>query len=130
MPGSAAAREQRHGSPAHPGPVGATPETEALHRAVDHCNAAFRYCSTEASEVDDLEDLLCLVDCAEVCATTAALVTRHGQHAMALRGLCLRQCRDAAETCGKYANDEVLATCAQVLRDAVDAMAGALVTST
>jgi hypothetical protein len=106
---------------------GSTPEIEALHRASAHCHAAFAYCATEASEVHLLEDLLCLADCAQICSVAAGFIARSSTYANTLRGVCIQMCEDACATCAEYPRDEVLSACADVLRDACDALGAAIV---
>lgn len=101
---------------------GSLAEAEALHRASNACQATFAYCATERRRVDDLQDLLCLVDCADVCETTARVIAREGDYSDPLRDLCAQQVNDAAATCSKYAGDAMLQDCAAQLRDASDAL--------
>jgi hypothetical protein len=103
-------------------PRGATPESEALHRAAAHCQAAFAYCTTVANEVDDLEDLLCLVDCAELCLATAGFVVRDAHYATELRMLCAQQLQDILEVLADYPQDAVMQACADALREAEDSL--------
>jgi predicted TIM-barrel enzyme len=117
------AAQRRDGDAGH----GVTPETEALHRAANQCHATFAYVATERRHVDDLEDLLCLVDCAEVCTTTAGIVARKGHYAQPLRDLCAQQVQDVASTCRRFPEDEILGACAATLRDAHDALTAQLV---
>jgi hypothetical protein len=99
-----------------------TAETDALYRAVGSCHAAFAYCASEANEIRDLSDLLCLADCAQICTITAEFIMRGSIYSDTIRDACLQMCMDAAKTCEAYPNDEVLSACADVLRDACDAM--------
>lgn len=97
-------------------------EADALYRAVGSCHAAFAYCATEVSEVRDLSDLLCLADCSQICTVAAEFIMRGSTYSDMIRDTCLQMCMDAAKTCDAYPNDEVLAACADVLRDACDAL--------
>jgi hypothetical protein len=98
----------------------AHPDVEALNRAADHCQSAFAYCAR--SNIREPADLLCLVDCAEMCRTTADFILRQGTYVQQMRDLCMQQLCDAADTCKSYPDDEVLAACADTLHDAVDAL--------
>src|SRR5688500_4376051 len=113
-----AGRREKH----HHGAQAATPESEALHRAAAHCHAAFAYCTTDANEVHDLEDLLCLIDTAELCLATAGFVARNAHYAGELRNLCAQQLQDVQVTLAGYRDDAVLQACSQALRDAHDSL--------
>lgn len=117
---SGRARARPQAGTGHP-VVGATPETEALARAADHCRAAFAYCANSA-RFDDLPAMQCLVDCAELCNLTAAFIARDAAYAHLLRDLCAQQANDAAGSCERHPRDEVLAACARALREAVEAL--------
>jgi hypothetical protein len=119
---AAGVRSKRDGH-APTGVRGDTPATEALYRAVGSCHAAFAYCATEVAEVRDLGDLLCLADCAQICTIAAEFIMRGSTYCDLIRDVCFQMCTDAAQTCEAYPNDEVLSACADVLRDACDALA-------
>jgi hypothetical protein len=99
-----------------------TAETQALYRAVGSCHAAFAYCATEAREIRDLGDLLVLADCSQICTVAAEFIMRGSTYSDAVRDVCFQMCMDAAKACEGYPDDEVLSACADVLRDACDAL--------
>jgi hypothetical protein len=127
------ATSRRMEDPGHQDPqrsrqaLAATPESEALHRAAAHCHAAFAYCTSDGRGVHDLEDLLCLIDCAELCLATAGFVARNGNYAEELRNLCSQQLQDVQETLADYRDDEVLQACSRVLHDGFDALQAGVV---
>jgi hypothetical protein len=98
------------------------PQTEALRLASDQCNAAFAYQTSEGGDVNDLEELLCLVDCAQLCAVTEAMVARGSEHANELRALCAELCKCVEESSAEYGDDQVMSSCAEACRAAYDSL--------
>lgn len=105
----------------HARPHGASPESEVLHTAAAHCNAAFSY-GAKTGKVNELQDLLCLIDCASLLLTTAGFVAREAPYAGELRLLCLQQVKDILEVLAGYPDDEVMLACAAAVREAEDAL--------
>jgi hypothetical protein len=118
---SANVRERRNGHAKRDGNA-AHPEVEALHRAADHCQAAFAYCATASNGIKDPAEFLCLVDCAQMCRTSADFILRQSTYMQPMRDLCMQQLCDAIETCSKYSENEVIAACVDAMKDAVDAI--------
>jgi hypothetical protein len=97
------------------------PEAQTLRLAADACNAAFAYC-TQQDEVDDPELLACIVDCVDLCTTTASFIVRGSEHADDLREVCAELAKCVEESCEEYGDDEVLTACADACREAYDAL--------
>src|SRR5688572_9921461 len=97
------------------------PEAQTLRLAADACNAAFAYC-TQQDELDDPELLACIVDCVDLCTTTASFIVRGSEHADDLREVCAELAKCVEESCEEYGDDEVLTACADACREAYDAL--------
>ena len=97
------------------------PEAQTLRLAVDACNAAFAYC-TQQDEIEDPELLACMVDCVDLCTTTASFIVRGSEHADDLREVCAELAKCVEESCEEYGDDEVLTACADACREAYDAL--------
>lgn len=97
------------------------PEAQTLRLAADACNAAFAYC-TQQDEIEDPELLACMVDCVDLCTTTASLIVRGSEHADDLREVCAELTKCVEESCEEYGDDEVLTACADACREAYDAL--------
>ena len=98
-----------------------SPEVQGLRRAADACNAAFAYCMQDSDDVD-LDLVSCIVDCAELCGTTAAFIVRGSEHADDLRKVCAGVAKCVEEACEQFPDDEAFAACADACRDAYAAM--------
>jgi hypothetical protein len=97
------------------------PEAQTLRLAVDACNAAFAYC-TQQDGIEDPELLACMVDCVDLCTTTASFIVRGSEHADDLREVCAELAKCVEESCEEYGDDEVLTACADACREAYDAL--------
>lgn len=97
------------------------PEAQTLRLAADACNAAFAYV-TQQDEVDDPELLACIVDCVDLCTTTASFIVRGSEHADDLREVCAELAKCVEESCEEYGDDEVLTACADACREAYEAL--------
>ena len=97
------------------------PEAQSLRLAVDACNAAFAYC-TQQDEIEDPELLACMVDCVDLCTTTASFIVRGSEHADDLREVCAELAKCVEESCEEYGDDEVLTACADACRGAYEAL--------
>jgi hypothetical protein len=97
------------------------PEAQALRLAADACNAAFAHV-TQQGEVEDPELLACIVDCVDLCTTTASFIVRGSEHADDLREVCAELAKCVEESCEEYGDDEVLTACADACREAYDAL--------
>lgn len=96
-----------------------------LDECVDSCVASHRICletaryCTEQGTPAHIEatHIALLLDCAELCQTTAnSMLRRSPQHAL-LCDACARMCEACARDCAKIAGDARMQACAQTCRD-------------
>lgn len=96
-----------------------------LDECVDSCIASHRICletaryCTEQGTAAHIEatHIALLLDCAELCQTTAnSMLRRSPQHAL-LCDACSRMCEACAHDCAKIAGDARMQACAQTCRD-------------
>jgi hypothetical protein len=96
-----------------------------LDECVDSCVASHRmcletarYCTEQGSSAHvEASHIALLLDCAELCQTTAnSMLRRSPQHAL-LCDACARMCEACARDCAKIAGDARMQTCAQTCRD-------------
>lgn len=124
----------------HPSPASdAGEEAFSLVKAAAECASTCTTCADACLEEDDPTSLrLCIrtnQDCADICATTARMISRPGeQDPTILRAqldACLTACRRCAEECSRHSADmEHCAVCAESCRacaEACETMKGALV---
>lgn len=81
-------------------------KNEKLLSILAECAAACNYCSTTCLEEEDVKKMAeCIrldMDCAQICALTAAFVARGSAHAKHLLKECAEICTKCAEECGKH----------------------------
>lgn len=96
-----------------------------LDECVDSCIASHRMCletaryCTEQGAPAHIEatHIALLLDCAELCQTTAnSMLRRSPQHAL-LCDACARMCEACARDCAKISGDARMQACAQTCRD-------------
>ena len=81
------------------------------------CLETARYCSEKGSAHVAPTHLALLLDCAELCQTTAnSLMRRSPQHG-AICSACAQLCDACANDCETIAGDEQMAHCASLCRD-------------
>lgn len=95
-----------------------------LDECVDSCLASHRmcletarYCTEQGGTHIAAAHIALLLDCAELCQTTAnSMLRRSPQHAL-LCDACARMCDACARDCAKFAGDARMQACAQTCRD-------------
>jgi len=89
------------------------------------CALACNNCSTACLEEKDIQKMAeCIrldMDCAQICAVTAAFVGRNSDHAKHLLKECAEICRKCADECGKHSDMEHCKTCAEACRNCANA---------
>ncbi len=82
---------------------------KACIEACNACAIACNHCAASCLKEDDVKMMArCIaidMDCAQVCALTAAALARDSQHAAAICALCEKICQTCADECGKHKMD-------------------------
>ena len=102
-------------------------EHEHEHDAVDDCIEAClqchvictmtaQYCLAEGGAHAAVEHVGVLLDCAEICQTSANFMVRGSPYHDATCRACAEICRGCAEACDELEGDEHMAHCAEVCR--------------
>ena len=95
-----------------------------LLNALSACADACNMCSTACLEEQDVKMMAACIkldmDCSQICALTAAFVTRGSEHAQRLLQECAEICRKCAEECEKHKYDHCKA-CAEACRKCEEA---------
>jgi len=81
------------------------------------CLETARYCTEKGGAHVAPAHLALLLDCAEICQTTAnSLLRRSPQHGV-ICGACAQLCEACAKDCDTFAGDEQMARCAMTCRE-------------
>lgn len=86
------------------------------HRCHDICTETVTHCLEMGGDHAEPNHIRLLLDCAEICQTSANFMLRvsdlHGQ----VCGVCAAVCERCAEDCERFGDDEVMKQCAEVCR--------------
>lgn len=121
MEGSALAQgaSQKQDSHAHHGRDG---KEEQCARACSDCQRECDNCFTHCAKMladgkhEHARTLSTCIDCADVCAAAAQIVSRRGPFAVAICKACADVCAGCADACEKLAQDEHMKRCAAECR--------------
>jgi hypothetical protein len=96
---------------------------EAMQRCIDDClNCAsictetMMHCLQMGGEHAEPEHIRLLIDCAEICQTSANFMLRHSNLHGQVCGVCAVVCERCAEDCARFTDDSVMQECAEVCR--------------
>ena len=90
----------------------------------DRCLAAYRECEENIPRSVDkghaVEHVRVLVDCAELCRTTAGFLLRDSEHHALACAACAELCAACAESCDAFHGDVDMERCARACRACVE----------
>lgn len=92
-------------------------ECEKCHRT---CVAAVRYCLEKGGRHAAPEHIRLLIDCAEICQTSANFMLRGSAVHKTICGACAEVCDRCAESCEAIGDDAQMQDCAEVCRACAD----------
>jgi hypothetical protein len=100
-----------------------------LRRCIDNCADCHRVCVKTVQTCLRMggshaapDHIRLLIDCAQICATSADFMTRGSPLHHLTCGACAEVCRQCAESCRKLGGDEMLA-CAEICDRCADSCA-------
>jgi hypothetical protein len=100
----------------------ASPSQE-MARCIDSCQECARTCLETARHCLEMggehaaaEHITTLLDCAEICRTSANFMARGSDMHGAICGVCADACIRCAEACERFPDDEVMRKCAEICR--------------
>lgn len=88
-------------------------ECERCHAV---CTTTVTYCLQQGGMHAEAEHIGTLLDCAELCRTSADFMLRGSHFHTNTCAICAEICRRCAESCEKMGDDEVMQRCADVCR--------------
>ena len=99
----------------------------AMQSCVDACTSCHqtcthnvRHCLEKGGKHAASAHITLLVDCAQICATSADFLTRHSaQHQVTCRA-CAEVCRACAASCEAMGDDDMMRACADECRRCAD----------
>lgn len=84
------------------------------------CTDTMAYCLEEGGEHARAAHITLLLDCAEICQTSANFMLRgSGRHATTCEA-CAKICEQCAEACEQFGDDEQMKLCAEACRSCAE----------
>jgi hypothetical protein len=77
------------------------------------CTMTAQYCLAEAGVHSDVNQIGILLDCAQICQTSADFMTRGSPYHTVTCAACAEICRACAESCRSFEGDEHMTHCAE-----------------
>ena len=91
------------------------------------CAQTLAHCLEKGGAHAEATHIVGLVDCAEICRTSASFLLRGSHHHTATCRACAEVCRACEESCRKMGNDAMMQRCADACRrcaESCEKMAG------
>lgn len=100
---------------------------ERIRRCIDRCIECHKVCLETAThclehggEHAEASHLRLLLDCADICHTSAQFMLRGSDLHVETCAVCADVCERCAEACAQFGNDEQMRQCADVCRACAD----------
>lgn len=94
-----------------------------MDHCIDNCTECHRvcletavYCLTKGGKHAEARHVRILLDCAQICATSADFMIRKSVAQSRTCGLCAEICERCAESCEAFADDAQMKRCAEACR--------------
>lgn len=80
------------------------------------CYETITHCLELGGEHAEPRHINALLDCAQICETTAAFMSRGSELHPKLCAVCADACERCAQECERFPDDKVMAECAEICR--------------
>jgi len=87
------------------------------------CAETIQHCLQKGGKHADPAHIKLLMDCVEICETSASFMIRGSEHHDVTCGACAEICKACAESCEKMADDPQMKKCAEACRRCADSCA-------
>jgi hypothetical protein len=96
---------------------------DACHECHWICSATIPHCLEMGGRHAEMRHLRLMIDCAEICALSAGLMSRGSDHHAELCRVCAEICRECAESCARMGDDAQMMRCAEICRHCAESCA-------
>ena len=113
---------------------GHTAITSAMRQCIEECLSCHSTCLDTARQCFEMggqhaaaKHMTLLLDCAEICQTSANFMLRHSEQHARTCGLCAEICRACEDSCRSFRGDQVMQSAAEACRrcaESCERMAG------
>ena len=104
-----------------------TVDPEELQACIDHCLDCYQicaetvaYCLQKGGKHAEASHIRNLMDCAEICRTSAGFMIRGSSQHVVTCAACAEICRVCAQSCEKMTEDPQMKRCAELCRRCED----------
>jgi hypothetical protein len=98
-------------------------QSTEMRDCIDNCTACHyacletvTHCLMEGGRHAEAAHIRLLIDCAEICQTSANFMVRGSDMHQATCRACAELCERCAESCAQFTDDEFMLQCAQICR--------------
>lgn len=103
---------------------------QEIERCIDHCQECHEicvrtttHCLQKGGRHAEASHIRLLIDCAEICETSANFMLRGSELHAFTCGACAEACRRCADSCNSMADDDMMRRCAEICRRCADSCA-------
>jgi len=93
---------------------------EECQQCHDVCTTTVAHCLEMGGEHAAPDHIRMLLDCAEICQTSANFMIRMSDMHGSVCGVCAEICESCAEECERFGDDKMMQECAQVCRSCAE----------
>src|SRR5262245_49806876 len=90
---------------------------ELCQESHQSCWRAFDHCLGQGGRYVEERPLRLLIDCAQICQTSADFMLRSSSFHERICGACAEICESCADSCGTLIDDPVIRDCAEIWRE-------------
>lgn len=96
---------------------------QAMQQCIENCLTCHRvclqtvtHCLTMGGRHAEAAHIRLLLDCSEICQTSANFMLRHSAFHARTCGVCAEICQRCADDCARFGDDPLMQQCAQICR--------------
>lgn len=100
---------------------------QAMQTCIDHCQRCHSVCLQTVTHCLTLggrhaaaAHIRLLLDCAEICQTSANFMLRQSEFHAQTCGVCAEICQQCADDCARFADDQMMQQCVQSCRQCAE----------
>ena len=104
--------------------------TSSMQSCIDSCSSCHdvcletvRHCLTKSGKHADAAHITLLLDCSQICETSADFMIRQSAHHASTCRACADLCRACAASCDAMGDDEMMRRCAEECRRCAESCA-------
>ena len=93
---------------------------DECHNCHDSCAETVTHCLQMGGEHAEASHIRLLLDCAEICQTSANFMLRMSDFHAQTCGVCADVCEQCAQDCERFGDDEIMQQCSKACRSCAE----------